>query len=87
MENLKSYGQSFLKAAQLATDEYSNMVDIKSYFYNNRPSEPIHIYNQMIDEGCSAIIGFEYLSDLLLAVKAQKTETIPIFTSSSTLHF
>ncbi|STY78927.1 periplasmic binding protein-like [Legionella wadsworthii] len=83
VENLKSYGQSFLNAAYLAKEEndLSNKVVIKSYFYNNRPLEPMHIYNQMVNDSCSAIIGFEYLSDLLLAVKEQKNDTIPIFTS------
>ncbi len=83
VENLKSYGESFLKAAYLAKDQsiLTNKVVIKSYFYNNRPLEPIHIYNQMVDDGCSAIIGFEYLSDLLLAIKEQRNDTIPIFTS------
>lgn len=38
----------------------------------------MHIYNQMVNDSCSAIIGFEYLSDLLLAVKEQKNDTIPI---------
>jgi ABC-type branched-subunit amino acid transport system substrate-binding protein len=83
VENLKSYGQSFLNAAYLAKEESdpANKIEIKSYFYNNRPLEPIHIYNQMINDACSAIIGFEYLSDLLLAVQEQKNDTIPIFTS------
>ena len=83
VENLKSYGQSFLNAAYLAKDQSdpTNKIKIKSYFYNNRPLEPIHIYHQMVDDGCSAIIGFEYLSDLLLAVKEQKNDAIPIFTS------
>ncbi|EHL29709.1 ABC transporter substrate-binding protein [Legionella drancourtii] len=83
VENLKSYGQSFLNAASLAKDQsiLTDKVEIKSYFYNNRPLEPIHIYNQMVTDGCSAIIGFEYLSDLLLAIKEQKNDTIPIFTS------
>lgn len=83
VENLKSYGQSFLNAAYLAKAQSPliRKVRIKSYFYNNRPLEPIHIYNQMVKDGCSAIIGFEYLSDLLLAIKEQKNDTIPIFTS------
>lgn len=83
VENLNSYGQSFLNAAYLAKNQsnLSHKIEIKSYFYNNRPLEPIHIYNKMIKDGCSAIIGFEYLSDLLLAIKEQKNDTIPIFTS------
>lgn len=83
VENLKSYGQSFLNAAYLARDQnnLTNKIEIKNYFYNNRPLEPIHVYNQMVHEGCAAIIGFEYLSDLLLAAKEQKNDEIPIFTS------
>lgn len=83
VENLKSYGQSFLNAAFLAKEQNNigDKVEIKAYFYNNRPLEPMHIYNQMVNDGCSAIIGFEYLSDLLLAIKEQKNDTIPIFTS------
>ena len=83
VENLKSYGQSFQNAANLAINQSGlfNQVEIKSYFYNNRPLEPMHIYKRMVSEGCSAIIGFEYLSDLLLAIKEQKKDRIPIFTS------
>ena len=85
VENLASYGQSFLNAAFLAKDQSSltHTVEIKSYFYNNRPLEPIYIYNQMVRDGCSAIIGFEYLSDLLLAVKEQKNDTIPLAIEST----
>jgi len=83
VENLKSYGQSFQNAANLAIEQSgsSNQVEIKSYYYNNRPLEPMRIYKKMVSEGCSAIIGFEYLSDLLLAIKEQKNTKIPIFTS------
>ena len=83
VENLKSYGQSFENAANLALDqgEKFGKVEIKNYFYNNRPLEPMHAYKKMVSEGCSAIIGFEYLSDLLLAIKEQKNNNIPIFTS------
>lgn len=83
VENLKSYGQSFINAAYLAKNQNDsiNQVKLKIYFYNNRPLEPIQIYHKMVDDGCSAIIGFEYLSDLLLAIKEQKNDTIPIFTS------
>ena len=83
VENLKSYGQSFLNAAYLAKEENdpANKVTIKSYFYNNRPLAPMHIYKQMVNDSCSAIIGFEYLSDLLLALEEQKNDAIPIFSS------
>lgn len=83
VENLQAYGQSFLNAAYLSKEQngFSDQVEIKNYFYNNRPLEPIHVYDQMVRDKCSAIIGFEYLSDLLLATKVQKSERIPIFTS------
>jgi ABC-type branched-subunit amino acid transport system substrate-binding protein len=83
VENLQSYGQSFLNAAYLSKEinDHANQVVIKNYFYNNRPLEPMHVYDKMVLDGCSAIIGFEYLSDLLLAIKEQKSEKIPIFTS------
>ena len=82
VENLQSYGQSFLNAAYLSKEQNdaSNQVEIKKYFYNNRPLEPINIYDKMVRDECSAIIGFEYLSDLLLAIKEQKNQQIPIFT-------
>ena len=83
VENLQSYGQSFINAANLAEEhnDLTNKVTIKKYFFNNRPLEPIHIYSQMVRDGCAAIIGFEYLSDLLLAINEQKNDKIPIFTS------
>jgi ABC-type branched-subunit amino acid transport system substrate-binding protein len=34
----------------------------------------------MLSDGCSAIIGFEYLSDLLLVLKEQTKTDVPIFT-------
>ncbi|MGQ3888243.1 ABC transporter substrate-binding protein [Legionella sp. CNM-1927-20] len=81
--NLTSYGQSFQNSVSLALEQSgsSNNIRIKNYFYDNKPLEPIKIYRQMKRDGCSAIIGFEYLSDLLLAIKVQKNEKIPIFTS------
>ena len=85
VENLKSYGQSFINAAYLARDEnkLADKIEIKKYFYNNSPLEPIHAYKQMLNDGCAAIIGFEYLSDLLLVVTEQQnnSDNIPIFTS------
>lgn len=84
VENLGSYGKSFQNAAKLALEENStvqNQIKLNYYFYDNKPLEPIHIYQQMINENCSAIVGFEYLSDLLLIIKEQKNNNIPIFTS------
>lgn len=66
-------------ARQLIKSQYQ--IEIRSYFYNNRPLEPLSVYKKMVQDGCSAIIGFEYLSDLLLVIKEQKNERIPIFTS------
>jgi ABC-type branched-subunit amino acid transport system substrate-binding protein len=83
IENLNSYRQSFINAAQLSKSENDpfDKVEIKNYFYNNRPLEPMYIYDKMIADGCSAIIGFEYLSDLLLATKKQTNTYVPIFSS------
>lgn len=83
VKNLPSYGQSFLNGAYLARmqSEKGQDVEVKNYFYNNRALEPIYVYKKMVQDKCSAIIGFEYLSDLLLVIKNQKNEKIPIFTS------
>lgn len=87
--NLPSYGESFVNAANLAVEQsdMKKTVIIKKYFYDDRPLSPISAYQKMVDDKCSAIIGFEYLSDLLLVVRIQNRDTnIPIFTSyASTL--
>src|SRR5579872_4478186 len=76
VKSLPSYGDSFINAAKLAIEQNNlkNDVKIKTYFFDNTPLEPIRIYNKMEAEGCTAIIGFEYLSDLLLVVKAQQEQ-------------
>jgi ABC-type branched-subunit amino acid transport system substrate-binding protein len=81
--NLPSYKESFENSARLALIESKihSGVKIETYYYNNKSLEPIQAYNRMIQANCSAIIGFEYLSDLMLIIKTQKTEKIPIFTS------
>lgn len=88
VKNLPSYGQSFLNAAYLAR-EYSGLNDkvaIKTFYYDDKPLSPIFAYQRMIRAHCSAIIGFEYLTDLLLISKIQTSKSIPIFTSyASTL--
>ncbi|MCC5792131.1 MAG: ABC transporter substrate-binding protein [Legionellaceae bacterium] len=84
VENIDSYGKSFQNAAQLALEDNISLKDhikLEYYFYDNKPLEPIHIYQKMIHDNCSAIVGFEYLSDLLLIIKEQKNTQIPIFTS------
>lgn len=45
VENLKSYGQSFLNAANLAKDQSdpTNKVKIKSYFYKPTPRANTYI--------------------------------------------
>jgi len=83
VENLDSYGKSFRNAAQLAIDNsgFTKKIKIEYYFYDNSPLKPMYVHQKMINENCSAIIGFEYLSDLLLAIKEQKDTKVPIFTS------
>jgi ABC-type branched-subunit amino acid transport system substrate-binding protein len=86
--NLPSYREGFVNAANLAYkhSEIKRSVVIKNYFYDDRPLSPIAAYKKMLKNNCSAVIGFEYLSDLLLVVKTQGVNKIPIFTSySSTL--
>lgn len=88
VENLPSYGQSFVDAAHLAVEQsqLKQPVTIKTFFYNDRPLAPLSVYQQMLKANCSAIIGFEYLSDLLLVAKMQSNKSLPIFTSyASTL--
>lgn len=87
VKNFPSYGLSFMNAAQLAVSKYkSNHLKIKLFFYNNLPLAPILAYKEMINNNCDAIIGYEYLSDLLLIARSKYKAKIPIFTSyASTL--
>ena len=80
---LPAYKSAFLNAVHLALSKspISQQVQVKTYFFDSRPLSPIRAYNQMVRDHCAAIIGFEYLSDLLLITKLQQNETIPIFTS------
>lgn len=80
---LPGYKLAFLNAIQLALSKSpaDKLVQIKTYFYDSKPLSPVRIYNQMMRDHCAAIIGFEYLSDLLLIAKLQQDEKIPIFTS------
>lgn len=86
VKTLPSYGQSFINAARLAELNYpqQGQLRIKEFFYDNRPLSPVIAYQNMVNNKCDAIIGYEYLSDLLLVVKFQKNLNIPIFTSYST---
>lgn len=87
VEIIDSYGRSFHHAAEMALEENNlkNKIQLRYYFYDNKPLQPIYTYHKMIADGCSAIIGFEYLSDLLLVIKEQNIKNIPIFTSYSSL--
>ncbi len=72
-QNLPAYKKLFTSAAYLAlhnSDIYKK-IQIKTYFYNNQALAPLEEYKKMRTENCQAIIGFEYLSDLLLVAKAQ----------------
>ena len=82
---LPVYKTSFLNAVNLALSQNVMQDDlhIKTYFFDNKPLSPINSYNKMVQDHCSAIIGFEYLSDLLLVEKIQRDFKIPIFTSYS----
>lgn len=88
VESLPSYGQSFVNAANLAVEQKNlkQPVEIKKFFYNDMPLAPLSAYQKMLQANCTAIIGFAYLSDLLLIAKTQSNENLPIFTSyASTL--
>lgn len=78
-----NYKAAFLNAANLALTQSANKntIQLRTYFYDNKPLSPIRVYRQMVKDQCSAIVGFEYLSDLLLVTKIQKDTKIPIFTS------
>ncbi len=80
---LPEYKMSFINAVNLAQSHnaVSKQVHIKTYFYDNKPLSAIRVYNEMLHDHCSAIVGFEYLSDLLLIEKIQLDHSIPIFTS------
>jgi len=80
---LPAYKAAFLNAADLALKNNSNTGSflLKFYFFDNKPLAALRVYHEMLDDNCSAIIGYEYLSDLLLVSKEQKDTNIPIFTS------
>jgi len=82
-KNFPSYKQALVNSVTLAVDnsKLKDQVHIHDFFYDDRPLSPIVAYKKMIDNGCSAIIGYEYLSDLLLIEKFQQDKKIPIFTS------
>jgi len=80
---LPEYKLAFLNAANLAITQSSEQKNIvlKTYFYDNKPLSAIRVYDAMLRDHCSAIVGFEYLSDLLLVISQQRDTNIPIFTS------
>jgi ABC-type branched-subunit amino acid transport system substrate-binding protein len=80
---LPSYKAALLNAVNLAIGQMpkNKNTHIKTYFYDSEPLSPIRAYDKMIIDNCSAIIGFEYLSDLLLVEKQKNQKKIPIFTS------
>lgn len=82
-EALPSYKNDLLNSVNLAVSQnnFGKKIILKNYFYDSAPLSPLRAYDAMINDRCSAIIGFEYLSDLLLIIKAQKNTKIPIFTS------
>lgn len=80
---LPNYKTAFLNAVDLAVSNHpaSKNVRIKTYFFDTKPLAAIQAYHEMIHDHCSVIVGFEYLSDLLLVAKIQKDNKIPIFAS------
>ena len=80
---LPEYKIAFMNAVDLALSksQVAQQVQIKTYFFDSKPLSSVRAYNRMMHDHCAAIIGFEYLSDLLLVTKLQKDEIIPIFTS------
>lgn len=78
---LPSYAVANINAAKLALIDSNMKNKIKTYYYNNTPMAPLKAYNRMVRDGCSAIIGFAYLSDLKLIGIEQSGEEIPILTS------
>lgn len=84
LENSLPIYKSFVNnAATLAWEDNGadKHIHIDYYFFDNKPLSAIHAYDQMMAGHCSAIIGYEYLSDLLLVAKQQYAARIPIFTS------
>ena len=80
---LPSYKNNFINAVNLSLQQHSvsKKVVVKDFFYDNTPLAALYAYDRMIENKCQAIIGFEYLSDLMLIEKFQKNYDIPILTS------
>lgn len=80
---LPTYKSAFLNAAYLALSEHPKNTNINliTYLYDNKPLAAARTYREMLRDNCNAIIGFEYLSDLILVTKLQPSTQIPIFTS------
>lgn len=82
--NMRGYERSLTNTVHLVFDKNPHLksrVRIKKYFYDYSPLAPMRAYRKMVSAHCSAIIGYEYLSDLLLAIENQNKLDIPILTS------
>lgn len=81
-QSLPIYKSYMVNSTNLAveTNKFKPSVEVKTYFFDSKPLSAIIAYQQMINDNCNAIIGFEYLSDILLISK-QAGGKIPIFTT------
>jgi ABC-type branched-subunit amino acid transport system substrate-binding protein len=89
VDTQSSYGQSFINGTNLAKlqSKIGDQVVIESYFYDRNPLSPLRTYDQMVDSGCKAIIGFDSLTQLMLIASLQANDKMPIFTPyANTLH-
>ncbi len=79
------YQSSLINGVKLAINDIKPRFSyvVKSYFFGNDPLSALSTYHSMIKDGCSAIIGFEYLSDLKLISKKDLNKKIPIISPYS----
>lgn len=77
---LPIYKPAFVNAAKLSISEnnLTEEINLKVLIYDNKPLSAIRNYKKLMKYNCSAIIGYEYLADLLLISKNQHKK-IPIF--------
>lgn len=78
-KEFKSYGKSLENAVDLALKDAKAHMAIEKFYFDKSPLAPIQVYKKMKVEGCSGIIGFSYLTDLLTLSKVIKSLDIPIF--------